>query len=126
MSPRAQPAVRWTWWAIAAGAALLSASQWLHAPSVEYLVPLVVATVAALIAAVRVGGGQRWWALACVLFLAASSGFAALAQRGLWLVQHDWDHFRRASAIAGVAALRGSLDDALRATDRMTTAALVA
>jgi len=126
LSPRAQPAVRWTWWAVAAGAALLSASQWLHAPSVEYLVPLVVATVATLIAAVRVGGGQRWWALACVLFLAASSGFAALAQRGLWLVQHDWDHFRRASAIAGVAALRGSLDDALRATDRMTTAALTA
>jgi signal transduction histidine kinase len=118
--------VRWTWWAIGAGAALLSASQWLHAPSVEYLVPLVVATVAALVAGVRVRGGQRWWAFACALFLAASTGFAVLAQRGLWLVQHDWERWRRTSAIAGVDALRASLDDALQAADRMTSAALSA
>ena len=118
--------MRWTWWAIGAGAALLSASQWLHAPSVEYLVPLVVATIGALIAGVRVRGGQRWWALASALFLAASSGFAISAQRGLWLVQHDWERWRRTSAIAGVDALQASLDDALRATDRMTTAALSA
>ena len=51
------------WWAVAAGAALLAASQWLHAPSVEYLVPLVVATVAALGAAFLVRGAQRWWAI---------------------------------------------------------------
>jgi len=116
--------MRWTWWAVAAGAALLSASQWLHAPSVEYLVPLVVATVAALIAAVRVRGAQRWWAVACAVFLAAASALASPAQRGLWLVQHDWEGWRRSSSVNGVQALQASLDDALRATDQMANAAL--
>ena len=109
--------MRWTWWAVAAGAALLSASQWLHAPSVEYLVPLVVATVAALIAGVQVPGAQRWWALGCAICLAAASGLAAPAQRGLWVVQHDWERWRRSSAIDGVNALHTSLDDAVRAEE---------
>ena len=118
--------MRWTWWAVAAGAALLSASQWLHAPSVEYLVPLIVATAAALIACIRVQGTQRWWAMACALFLVAASGLAIPAQRGLWLVQRDWDGWRRSSSIGGAQALQASLDDALNAIDHMATAALTA
>jgi two-component system nitrogen regulation sensor histidine kinase NtrY len=121
-----EPAVRWTWWAIAAGAALLSASQWLHAPSVEYLIPLVVATVAALVAAIRVHGAQRWWAVACSAFLVGASSLATPAQRGLWRVRHDWDGWRRSSSISGVQALQVSLDDALRSLDRMANAALEA
>jgi len=44
-APLRERGARWAWWAFAAGAALLSGSQWLHAPSVEYLVVWLVATV---------------------------------------------------------------------------------
>ena len=75
------PPRRWTWWAVAAAAALLAVSQWLHAPSVEYLVPALVATIAAVAACVFVSGAQRWWAVAsCAGLLAA--GALAIAPRG--------------------------------------------
>src|SRR5438309_2595755 len=111
--------MRWTWWAVAAGAALLSASQWLHAPSVEYLVPLVIATAAALATAVRIRGVQRWWAIGAAVCLAVATVLALPAQRSLWRVQHDWQTWRRVSSTRGLMALRWALDDAVRAADRM-------
>ncbi|HEY2164849.1 MAG TPA: hypothetical protein VGH04_12695, partial [Gemmatimonadaceae bacterium] len=88
------PAV-WTWWATAAGLSLLTASQWLHAPSVEYLVPLIIATAATVATAVRVRGPARRWALASFLALIAVSLIAIAAQRELWITTHDWDAARR-------------------------------
>jgi len=124
--PQSRPAARWALWAIAAGAALLSASQWLHAPSVEYLIPLFVATAAALATAVRVVGVQRRWAIISSIFLAVAAAFAAPAQRGLWLVQHRWENWQRSSAIRGLEALRAALDEAVRESNRMANDALAA
>jgi signal transduction histidine kinase/HAMP domain-containing protein len=106
------------WWAIAAGAALLATSQWLHAPSVEYLISLIVATVAALATSVYTRGVQRWWSVACALALAVAAGLAAPAQRDLSNVQYHWDAWRRDAAVSGLAALRRALDDAAAATER--------
>jgi signal transduction histidine kinase len=115
-----------TWWAIAAGAALLSASQWLHAPSVQYLVPLIIATVVAIVTALRVRGGQRRWAIASAILLAASAALALPAQRALWLVEHDWDTWRRNSIVHGLNSLRVALDEAVSASDQIARGALVA
>ena len=60
----------------------MAASQWLHAPSVEYLVPLIVATVAAVVATMFVTRGQRWWALANVAALVLAAVVGALAVLG--------------------------------------------
>ncbi|HMA25598.1 MAG TPA: ATP-binding protein [Gemmatimonadaceae bacterium] len=105
--------MRWTWWAIAAGAALLAASQWLHAPSVEYLVPLVVATVLAAAATWLVRGPQRRWAIACATLLAAATGLAVQAQRNLWLVSHRWEDWQRNAAVRGLVELNRAIDDAV-------------
>ena len=104
---------RGTWWAVAAGAALLAASQWLHAPSVEYLVPLIVATVLAIAAIWLVRGPQRVWAIVCALLLAAATGLAVQAQRNLWLVSHRWDDWQRSTAARGLVELHRALDDAI-------------
>ena len=48
------------------------------------------------------------------------------AQRALWRVQHDWETWRRNSAIRGLAALNTALDDAVRASDRVAREALAA
>ena len=108
---------RWTWWAIASGAALLAASQWLHAPSVEYLVPFVIATAAALGTAFVMTGPARWWARACSLALGFAAAMALPAQRELIRVSHDWDAWRRETATHALDALKHGLDDAI---DRMT------
>src|SRR5579884_3426915 len=73
--------VRWTWWAGAAAAALLSTSQWLHAPSVEYLVPLLIATAATIGTTALVPAVQRRWAIACSTLLALAAVLAVAAQR---------------------------------------------
>jgi len=104
---------RGTWWAIAAGAALLAGSQWLHAPSVEYLVPLIVATVLAVATIWLVRGPQRVWAIACATLLAVATGLAVQAQRNLWLVSHRWDDWQRTSAARGLVELHRAIDDAV-------------
>jgi len=104
--------VRWAWWAISAGAALIAASQWLHAPSVEYLVPLVVATVSACAATTVVQPAQRWWAAATSLLLAIAVIIAVPAQHSLSQVQNDWDAWRRRASEHGLAELRRALDHA--------------
>src|SRR5215467_7103228 len=81
----------WAWWATAAGLALLIASQWLHAPSVEYLVPLIVATAAAAVTSMRLRGPARRWALAAFWALLAVALIASASQRELWTIAHDWD-----------------------------------
>lgn len=104
---------RGTWWAVAAGAALLAASQWLHAPSVEYLLPLIVATILAVAAIWLVRGPQRVWAIGCAALLAVATSFAVQAQRDLWLVSHRWDDWQRTSAERGLVQLHRALDDAV-------------
>ena len=105
--------MRGTWWAVAAGAALLAASQWLHAPSVEYLLPLIVATALAAVTIWLVRGPQRVWAIACAVLLAAATGLAIQAQRNLWLVSHRWDDWQRGAAMRGLFELNRAVDDAV-------------
>jgi len=104
---------RGTWWAVAAGAALLAASQWLHAPSVEYLIPLIVATALAVAAIWLVRGPQRVWAIACAALLAVATGLASRAERDLWLVSHRWDDWQRTTAGRGLLELNRAIDDAV-------------
>jgi len=118
--------VRWAWWAVAAAIALLATSQWLHAPSVEYLVSLIVATVATVIGSAFVGRSQRWWALACAASLAVAAALAIPAERTLWRVQHQWEDWRRDAARRGLDELRGALDQALAKSSRSLIAALAA
>ncbi|HEY4218513.1 MAG TPA: ATP-binding protein [Gemmatimonadaceae bacterium] len=113
-------------WAVSASAALIAVSEWLHAPSVEYLVPLLVATVAATFAAVRLHGAQRWWTRACSALLVAAAIFATPAERSLWRVRHDWDAWRHESAVAGLTALEDALDDAVASSNRATEKAVSA
>ncbi|HTI62013.1 MAG TPA: ATP-binding protein [Gemmatimonadaceae bacterium] len=115
---------RWTWWAVLAGAALLAVSQWLHAPSVEYLVPVLVATAAALAASAFVAGVQRWWAWGCSLGLLAAAALSIGAQKQLWRVQHDWESWRRSAVVGGLDALRNRLDLATASATRLGTEAL--
>jgi two-component system nitrogen regulation sensor histidine kinase NtrY len=117
------PAGDWTWWAAAAGLGLLIAGQWIHAPRVEYLVLLAVATAAAVASVVRTRGPQRRWTAACTIFLIVASAFAIPAQRSLWRIQHDWDAWRRNTAIRGLATLRAALDDAVASSVRAAAAA---
>ncbi|HEV8216856.1 MAG TPA: HAMP domain-containing protein, partial [Gemmatimonadaceae bacterium] len=111
---------------MAAAIALLAASQWLHAPSVEYLVSLIVATVAAAVATVFVGRSQRWWALACVVSLAAAAVLAVPAERTLLRVQHHWEDWRRDAARRGLDELRRALDAAISTSTRAARDALSA
>src|SRR5262245_66517986 len=86
---------RWTWWAIAAGLALLAASQWLNASSVEYLVPFLIATAAAVVASAMMRGDGRWWARTCAGLLAIACAFSVVAQHDLWRLDDDratWRH----------------------------------
>jgi signal transduction histidine kinase len=119
-----RPRTPWTWWAIAAGLALLTASQWLHAPSVEYLIPLLVATVATVVAAVPVRGAPRRWVLVSSLGLVAVAGISSVSQRELWTTAHDWDATRREASRRGLDALRRALDDATQSAARRARAAL--
>jgi signal transduction histidine kinase len=104
---------RGTWWAVAAGAALLAASQWLHAPSVEYLVPLIVATALSVATIWLIRGPQRLWATACAALLAVATVLASQAERNLWLVSHRWDDWRRTATVHGLFEMNRAIDDAL-------------
>ncbi|HEX7020083.1 MAG TPA: ATP-binding protein [Gemmatimonadaceae bacterium] len=115
---------RETWWAVAAGASLLAASQWLHAPSVEYLIPWLLATAAAALLVTRMADAQQRWAAACVASLAIAVGLAAPAERNLWRVNHDWDAWRREAAADALHQLRGALDDAAQRSIRRAELAL--
>ncbi len=106
--------------------ALLSGSQWLHAPGVEYLVGWLVATAAALVAAARMRGAQRWWALLNTLLLAVALGVAVPAQRTLFRVRHDWDAWRREASIRGLASFKNALDATARESQVAMRAALAA
>ena len=82
----------------------LPASQWLHAPSVEYLVPLIVAT-----AATRGDGGSgraarlRRWALASLPGAVAASLIAiAGAASSSGASTHDWEGWRRDASARGL------------------------
>ena len=125
-SPRERDSspVRWNWWAVAAGAALIAASQWLHAPSVDYLLALVVATVASLGAALLVRGGPRWWATASALALLAAAVIAGVAQRQLTRIDQHWDDWRRDASTHSLEVLHGAIDDAASSARRVATAAL--
>jgi signal transduction histidine kinase len=105
---------------------LLATSQWLHAPSVEYLVSLIVATVATTLTTGLVGRSQRWWAFACAVSLAAAAALAIPAERTLWRVQHEWDAWRLDASRRGLDELRRALDDALASSSRAVQTALSA
>ena len=111
---------------MAAALALLATSQWLHAPSVEYLVSLIVATVAAAVATAFVGRSQRWWALASVVSLAGAATLAIPAQRTLLGVQHRWEDWRRDAARRGLDELKRALDAELSSSSRAVRDALAA
>jgi len=111
---------------VAAAIALLATSQWLHAPSVEYLISLIVATAAAAVATAFVGRSQRWWALSCVVALGVAAALAIPAQRTLLQVQHRWDDWRRDAARRGLDELRQELDAALAWSSRAVRDALSA
>ena len=117
---------RWAWWAVAAAIALLATSQWLHAPSVEYLVSLIVATVVSTVAIGLVSRSQRWWALACVVSLAVAAALAIPAERTLLRVQHRWEDWRRDAARRGLDELRQALDAAIGSSSRAVRDALSA
>jgi len=116
--------VRWTWWAFATGVALVAAGQWLHAPSVEYLVGLLVATAAALLLALRVASGARRWALASTSALVIAGLSAGVAQRQLVRVDRHWDDWRREASARSLAALKSAIDGALESSRRSAARAL--
>ncbi len=115
---------RWTWWATAAGLSLLAASQWLHAPSIEYLIPLLIATVATLATSFVVRGTSRRWVFAGSLALVVVALIATAAQREMLAILHDWDAARASQSARGLAALRRQLDDATQNAERRARAAL--
>jgi two-component system, NtrC family, nitrogen regulation sensor histidine kinase NtrY len=102
----------------------VAASQWLHAPSVEYLIPLVVATVAALVTSWLVRDGPRWWAIASSLALAAAAILAVPAQRDLVAVERNWDAWRVDASTNALRSLQLSLDAAVESSERIAHEAL--
>ena len=112
------------WWAIASGAALLAASQWLNASSVEYLVPFLIATVAAVIASAMMRGTGRWWARSCGGLLAIAGAFSVAAQHDLWRLDHDWETWRHETVVRGLARMKRELDESTRRATASAHAAL--
>ena len=123
MTERRSPAP-WTWWAVAGGLSLLAASEWLHAPSVEYLISLLVATVLTGLAGLRVRGASRPWVPAFAIGMVVVAAIAIWAQRGLWTMAHDWDAARRDASARGLTTLSRALDDATRDAVRRASDAL--
>ncbi|HEY7394455.1 MAG TPA: ATP-binding protein [Gemmatimonadaceae bacterium] len=117
---------RWTWWAIATGAALLAASQWLNASSVEYLVLFLIATAGAVVASAMMWGTGRWWARTCAGFLAIAGAFSVAAQHDLWRLDNDWDAWRHETVVRGLATMKRELDESTRRSIASAGAALTA
>jgi two-component system nitrogen regulation sensor histidine kinase NtrY len=49
----------------------------------------------------------------CSVLLVLAAGFATPAQRDIWRIRHDWDTWRVNTSVAGLGALKQSLDDAV-------------
>ncbi len=98
------------WWSLTTTVALLSASWWLHAPRVEYLVACTTATAMALACTPWLRGNQRRWAIACGALLVGSIVVGLQAQARLHAIQTDWNALRAELEATGLAKLRGELE----------------
>jgi signal transduction histidine kinase len=96
----------------------------LHAPSIDYLLALFVATVAALGTAFAVRGGPRWWAAASSIALLVLAILAGLAQRQLVRIDGQWEEWRRDASARSLAALHRAIDAAAASAKRAAGAAL--
>lgn len=113
-------------WATTAAIALLAASRWLEAPTVEYLVIWMLATIGSALLAWRFRGARRGWPLACVAVLAVGVVIAFRAQRELASVASHWSEWQEARSRAGLDALGQALGDAERRLAADARAALQA
>ncbi|MDB4906399.1 MAG: hypothetical protein JWO05_1183 [Gemmatimonadetes bacterium] len=113
-------------WIGASAVALLLLSRWLDAPSVEYLAGAVIATIGALILAMRVGSPARAWSLATAVALAAAAILASLGQGTLGRIATDWPSERERVATGRIAALGSELDAAVARADQSARKALEA
>jgi signal transduction histidine kinase len=104
--------------------AVLAASRWLDAPTVQYLVVWALATVGAAALAFRLRGVQRGWAFACVVLLSAGVIIGSRSQRELAQVTANWSAWQDTRARAGLEALQGALTDAERELANGATSAL--
>ena len=111
-------------WAITIAVAVLAASHWLDAPTVQYLVTWALATIAAAIVAWRLRGSQRGWALACAAFLSVGLILGGRSQRELARVRGSWNEWQATRARAGLDALNAALTDAERQLASAAAAAL--
>ena len=111
-------------WIGTAAVALLLLSRWLDAPSVEYLAGAVIATIAALLLAVRVGSPARAWSLATAVMLAVATIIAGLGQGTLGRIATDWPLERERMAATRIAALGAEVDAAVARADQAARHAL--
>src|SRR5688572_3432630 len=89
-----EEALRSVWgralWLVAGAIAVLSAAQWLRAPSVPYLAATMAATAVAVAVAVASRARGRW-VTGFVLAMAAFGVAAAVAQRSIARIDREWD-----------------------------------
>src|SRR5436190_14673468 len=111
-------------WAATIAMAVLAASRWLDAPTVEYLVLWTIATIVSASFAWRLRGARRNWALACVVMTTAALIIAVRAQRELARVTTHWAEWQESRAVAGLGALGESLTEAERRLASDAAAAL--
>jgi signal transduction histidine kinase len=111
-------------WAIIVAVAVLAASRWLDAPTVQYLVIWALATMGAAVLGFRLRGAQRGWAIACVMALSIGVIFGARAQYELARITTHWNEWQEARARAGLDALQTALENAERDLAASATAAL--
>ncbi|HKW09218.1 MAG TPA: hypothetical protein VJO33_02500, partial [Gemmatimonadaceae bacterium] len=104
--------------------AVLAASRWLDAPTVQYLVVWALATVGAAALAFRFRGAQRGWAIACVVFLSAGVIIGGRSQRELAQVTANWSEWQETRARSGLEALEAALTDVERELANSASAAL--
>jgi two-component system, NtrC family, nitrogen regulation sensor histidine kinase NtrY len=95
-------------WLVAGAVAVLSAAQWLRAPSVPYLAACAVATAAALAAALGSGVRRRWvgaFVVAMTVFVVS----AAIAQRSIARIDREWDAYRTDIEFGAAARLERAM-----------------
>jgi len=97
---------------VTAAIALLAASRWLDAPTVEYLVIWTLATIAGGALSWRLRGARRGWAFACIAVLAVGVVIALRAQRELESITTQWRAWEESRSLAGLDALGKALVDA--------------